>query len=129
VVLVAPCDIGFMAQRMERDELKRFLIGEGMQALRRASDDSIVDDIRSHAADMRFVRAAPALKGKKVFLVTGEYDRTVPTEPLDAFWAMLGDGVQKRRRTYRAGHSLMGVRCAFAADLKDFIFSTPTQER
>lgn len=129
VVLVAPCDIGFMAQRMEREALKRFLIGEGMQALRRASDDSIVDDIRSHAADMRFVRAAPALKGKKVFLVTGEFDRVVPTEPLDAFWASLGDGVEKRRQIYRAGHSLMGARRAFAADLKNFIFSTPQQKQ
>ena len=126
---MAPCDIGFMAQRMEREALKRFLIGEGMQALRRASDDSIVDDIRSHAADMRFVRAAPSLKGKKVFLVTGEYDRTVPTEPLDAFWASLGDDVQKRRQIYRAGHSLMGARRAFAADLKNFIFSTPQQKQ
>lgn len=129
VVLVAPCDIGFMAQQMGREALKNFLIGEGMLVLRRASDDSIVDDIISNAASMRFVRAAPALKGKKVFLVTGEYDRVVPTEPLDAFWALLGDGIQKRRQIYRAGHSLMGVRCAFAADLKDFIFSTPTQER
>ena len=129
VVLVAPCDIGFMAQRMKREALKRFLIGEGMQALRRASDDSIVDDIRSHAADMCFVRTAPALKGKKVFLVTGEYDRVVPTEPLDAFWASLGDGVQKRRQIYRAGHSLMGARRAFAADLKNFIFSTPQQKQ
>ena len=129
VVLIAPCDIGFMAQRMERTALKNFLIGEGMQALRRASDDSIVDDICSYAADMRFVRAASALKGKKVFLVTGEYDRVVPTEPLDAFWASLGDSVQKHRRTYRAGHSLMGARCAFAADLKNFILSTPPQKQ
>ena len=121
VVLVAPCDIGFMAQQMEREALKNFLVGEGMLVLRRASDYSIVDDIISNAASMRFVRAAPALKGKKVFLVTGVYDRVVPIEPLDAFWALLGDGVQKRRRTYRAGHSLMGVRCAFSADLKDFI--------
>ncbi len=129
VALIAPCDIGFMAQRMEREALKRFLIGEGMQALRRASDDSIVDDIRSHAADMRFVRATSALRGKKVFLVTGEYDSVVPTEPLDAFWASLGDGVQKRRKTYRAGHSLMGVRLTFAADLKNFILSTPPQKQ
>ena len=121
VILVAPCDIGFMAQRMEREELKRFLIGEGMLALRRASDDSIVDDIISHAAEMRFTRAAKSLEGKKVFLVTADYDRTVPTEPLDAFWAMLDNDIQKRRRTYRAGHSLMGARLTFAAELKDFI--------
>jgi len=123
VALVAPCDIGFMAQRMKRDELKSFLIGEGMHVLRRASDDSIVDDIMSNAAEMRFARAAKELRGRKVFLATGEYDKTVPTESLDAFWTSLDGSVQKCRRTYRAGHSLMGVRPAFASDLKDFILA------
>ena len=121
VALVAPCEIGYMAQSMSREELKRFLIGEGMLVLHRASDDSIVDDIIAHAAEMRFERAANALEGKKVFLVTAEYDRTVPTEPLDAFWNKLGTGVQKHRKTYRAGHSLMGARLSLAADLKGFI--------
>ena len=129
VVLVAPCDIGFMAQGMGREELERFLIGEGMQVLRRASDDSIVDDIIANAAEMRFVKAAKALDGKKVFLVTAEYDRTVPTKPLDEFWAALGDNVAKCKRTYRAGHSLMGARRIFAAELKDFILATPAQKR
>ena len=121
VALIAPCEIGYMAQNMSRDELKRFLIGEGMLVLRRASDDSIVDDIIAHAAEMRFERAANALEGKNVLLATATYDRTVPTKPLDAFWDKLGAGVQKRRTAYRAGHSLMGVRLALAADLKDFI--------
>ena len=116
VALVAPCEIGYMAQSMSREELKRFLIGEGMLVLHRASDDSIVDDIIAHAAEMRFERAAKALDGKKVFLVTAEYDRTVPTEPLDAFWNKLGTGVQKHRKTYRAGHSLMGARLSLAAE-------------
>jgi len=129
VALIAPCDIGFMAQHMARAELKRFLLGEGMQVLRRASDDAVVDDIISNAAAMRFVRAAEALKGKKVFLATGEYDRVVPTEPLDAFWAALEGGVQKRRRTYHAGHSLMGARLSFAADLKEFILAPPAPNR
>ena len=70
---------------------------------------------------MRFERAANALEGKNVLLATATYDRTVPTKPLDAFWDKLGAGVQKRRTAYRAGHSLMGVRLALAADLKDFI--------
>ena len=128
VALVAPCDIGFMAQRMDREALKRFLTEEGMQVLRRTSDDSIVDDIFSNAAAMRFVRAAKSLGGKKVFLAIAEYDKTVPTEPLDEFWTKLGDGVEKRRRTYRAGHSLMGARLVFAADLKNFILATPTHK-
>ena len=95
-----------------------------MLVLNRASDYSIVDDIIGHAAEMRFERAAKALEGKKVFLVTAEYDRTVPTEPLDSFWAKLGDCVHKRCKTYHAGHSLMGARLAFAADLKDFILTS-----
>jgi len=124
VALIAPCDIGFMAQRMSREALKNFLIGEGMHALRRASDDAIVDDVISNAAAMRFARAARSLGGKKVFLAVAEYDKTVPIEPLDVFWPALGDDVKKSRRTYRAGHSLMGARHAVTADLKDFILSS-----
>ena len=121
VALVAPCDIGVMAQRLGRDELKRFLVGEGMLVLRRASDDSIVDDIMENADKMRFTNAARALDGRKVFLATGEYDATVPVEPLDAFWSGLGDGACKVRRAYKTGHSLMGARLALAEDLKAFI--------
>lgn len=125
VALVAPCDIGFMAQQMGRDKLKEFLVGEGMQALRRASDDAVVDDIMANASKMRFTRAAEALKGKKVFLATAEYDLTVPLEPLNAFWSELGNEGVKCRRVYAAGHSLMGARQAFASDIKSFILGEP----
>jgi len=121
VALIAPCDIGFMAQQMGRDELKRFLVGEGMLVLRRASDDSIVDDIMENADNMRFTRAASAIKGRKVFLATGVYDQTVPLKPLDAFWAELDGTSSKFRREYQAGHSLMGARLSLASDLKAFI--------
>ena len=121
VALIAPCDIGYMAQQMGRDELKRFLTGEGMLVLRRASDDSIVDDILENASAMRFTGSAGALKGRKVFLATGEYDTTVPSEPLDAFWDAIGDGDARFRRTYKAGHSMMGARLSLSDDLKAFI--------
>ncbi|MBQ9456522.1 MAG: alpha/beta fold hydrolase [Thermoguttaceae bacterium] len=121
VVLMAPCDIGFMAGRMEKDELKNFLIGEGMHALHRASDDAIVEDIFANAENMRFTRAAKSFAGKRVFLVTGEYDLTVPTEPLDAFWAALPDDTTRKREQYHSGHSLMGSRLTFAGELKEFI--------
>ena len=124
VVLIAPCDIGFMAERMEKDALKQFLIGEGMHALHRASDDAIVEDITSNAETMRFPLAAKSLGGKRVFLVTGEYDLTVPTEPLNEFWSALPDDTQARKhRQYHSGHSLMGSRGTFVEELKDFILN------
>ena len=123
VALMAPCDIGFMAGRMEKDELKNFLIGEGMHALRRASDEAIVEDITANAENMRFTRAAKSFAGKRVFLVTGEYDLTVPTEPLDAFWAALPDDTTRKREQYHSGHSLMGSRLTFAGELKEFILT------
>ncbi|MBQ6107878.1 MAG: hypothetical protein IJK97_06680, partial [Thermoguttaceae bacterium] len=106
---------------MEKDELKNFLIGEGMHALHRASDDAIVEDIFANAENMRFTRAAKSFAGKRVFLVTGEYDLTVPTEPLDAFWAALPDDTTRKREQYHSGHSLMGSRLTFAGELKEFI--------
>ena len=47
----------------------------------------------------------------------------VPSDPLDAFWAELGDGGARFRRTYGTGHSLMGARLTLAKDLKAFILS------
>ena len=122
VVLIAPCDIGFMSEQMKRDELTRFLIGEGLHVLHRASDEAVVDDIERNAASMRFARAAQSLGGVKVFLATGAYDTVVPTKPLDMFWdALPKDGARRIRKSYRATHSLMGCRRALARDLIDFI--------
>lgn len=122
VALIAPCDIGFMAEQMRRDELTRFLIGEGLHVLHRASDEAVVDDIERNAASMRFSHAAKSLAGVGVFLATGEYDAVVPTKPLDMFWdALPNDGARRIRKSYRATHSLMGCRRALARDLVEFI--------
>ena len=122
VALIAPCDIGFMAEQMERDELAKFLIGEGLHVLHRASDEAVVSDIERNAATMRFSRAAKSLAGVGVFLATGEYDTVVPTKPLGAFWdALQNNGARRIRKSYRATHSLMGCRRALARDLAEFI--------
>ena len=124
VALIAPCDIGFMSEQMRRDELTRFLIGEGLHVLHRVSDEAVVDDIERNAASMRFSLAAKSLAGVGVFLATGEYDAVVPTKPLDMFWdALPNDGARRIRKTYRATHSLMGCRRALARDLVEFIRS------
>ena len=122
VALIAPCDIGFMSEQMRRDELTRFLIGEGLHVLHRASDEAVVADIERTAASMRFSHAARSLAGVEVFLATGEYDAVVPTKPLDMFWdALPNDGALRIRKSYRATHSLMGCRRALARDLVEFI--------
>ena len=122
VALIAPCDIGFMAEQMNRDELAEFLIGEGLHVLHRASDEAVVSDIERNMAAMRFSRAAKSLAGVGVFLATGEYDTVVPTKPLDAFWdALPNNGARRIRKSYRATHSLMGCRRALARDLAEFI--------
>ena len=59
-----------------------FLRGEGLMALRRASDAAVVDDIYANAASMRFTNQDKSLDGRKVFLAIGEYDATVPAESL-----------------------------------------------
>ena len=122
VALIAPCDIGFMSEQMRRHELTKFLIGEGLHVLHRASDETVVSDIERNAAAMRFTRAAKSFAGVGVFLATGEYDTVVPTKPLDAFWdALPNDGARRIRKSYRATHSLMGCRRALARDLVEFI--------
>ena len=122
VALIAPCDIGYMASQKSKEELTAFLIGEGLEVLKRQSDRAVVDDICSHAAAMRFSNAAPSLAHRKVFLATGDYDTVVPLAPLDEFWTKIGgDDARHIRRRYRCGHALMGVRQPFTEDLLAFI--------
>ena len=122
VALIAPCDIGYMASQKSKEELTAFLIGEGLEVLKRQSDRAVVDDIYAHAAAMRFSNAAPSLAHRKVFLATGDYDTVVPLAPLDEFWTKIGgDDARHIRRRYRCGHALMGVRQPFTEDLLAFI--------
>ena len=121
VALIAPCDIGYMAGKMNRDELKSFLIGEGLHVLHRRSDDTVIDDIENYAYFMRFAVNASKLAKTSVFLATGEYDTVVPSEPLDAFWNALPQETRRLRKSYPATHSLMGYRRALARDLIGFI--------
>ena len=122
VALIAPCDIGFMAQTMTKEALTAFLVGEGLHVLHRASDEAVVDDIVANAAGMRFTAAAPAVSARRVFLATGDYDTLVPSKPLDEFWACLGDGPGRFVRVrYKSGHALMGVRRKLAEDLSRFM--------
>ena len=84
--------------------------------------EAVVDDIYDNAATMRFTNAAKSLSGRKVFLATGEYEKVVPNEPLDEFWAALPEDVDRHeRKIYRCGHSMMGCRRELAAALADFI--------
>ena len=124
VALIAPCEIGYMAQTMPRDGVMAFMVEQGMGVLRRRSDDAVVDDVLSHADGMRFTNAARNIAGKKVFLATGDYDDVVPSAPLDEFWASLpSDGELHWRKSYKASHAFMGVRREIASDLTRFIYA------
>ena len=129
VALIAPCDIGYMAGTMTKKQMEAFLVGEGMHALKRKSDEAIVDDVYANAAEMRFPKAVQSLFGRKVFLATGDYDTVVPTAPLDEFWTALGgDSSCNIRKHYRTGHSIMGARRQLAKDLIGFIIGVNQTE-
>lgn len=123
VVMIAPCDIGYMAESMTKDELTSFLIGEGLHVLHRECDEAVVDDILANASAMRFVNAAKSFAGKSVFLATGMYDTVVPSAPLDEFWNALPADARRVRKVYPATHSLMGVRRDLATSLADFMLA------
>ncbi len=128
VALIAPCDIGYMAGVKTKRDMHMFLVGEGLHALRCKSDKAVVEDIYENASTMRFEKVAKSLPCKGVFLATGVYDKTVPQIPLVDFWSELPDAVTRRvRKSYRAGHGLMGCRRDLAADLADFILAKDEQ--
>ena len=122
VVLLAPCEIGWLAGVKTKDEMTAFLTGEGLHVLKRRSDAAVIDDIYENSEAMRFAKTAGALKDRKVFLATGDYDTVVPPDPLDLFWQALGGESDLHiRKNYRASHSLLGLRRTVAQDLAKFI--------
>lgn len=127
IVMLAPCDIGTMFRKMPKEEMKKFMIDNGLAVLRTDGFEAVYDDLARHAADHAFPKAAARLKDVDLLLVTGEWDTCVPGGPVKDFYAAACAAGKNRIRTfksYRARHGLMGVRTRITRDIADFILES-----
>ena len=124
IVMLAPCDIGTMYQSMSKEAMRRFMIDNGLEVLCTDGFDAVYGDLARHAAQYVFPGAAARLDGVRLLLVTGELDSCIPNRLLDKFYAAACRNrtlPELSRKSYRAGHGLMGVRTQLTRDIADFI--------
>ena len=127
IVMLAPCDIGTMFRKMPKEEMKKFMIDNGLEVLRTDGFEAVCDDLARHAAAYAFPKAAARLKDVDLLLIVGEWDTCIPNDLLKDFYAAACAGGGKRIRafrSYRARHGLMGVRTRIARDIADFILDS-----
>lgn len=124
IVMLAPCDIGTMFRRMSKDEMKTFLIDNGLEVLRTDGFEAVYRDLAEHADAYAFPNAAAKLKNVGLLLVAGEWDVCISNELLKDFYAAARGGGALPFcdfRSYPCRHGLMGVRTRISRDIADFI--------
>ena len=130
IVMLAPCDIGTLFKGMSKDEMRKFMIDNGLEVLHTDGFDAVYGDLARHAETYAFPNAAAKLKDVDLFLVTGEWDTCIPSEPLKTFYAAAGGNKSIRFRSFRsypARHGLMGVRTQLTCDIAEFILKSLKQ--
>ena len=126
IVMLAPCDIGTMFRRTPKEEMRRFMIDNGLGVLRTDGFDAVYDDLARHAAEYAFPKAAGKLKNVGLLLITAEWDRCVSNELPRVFFSAARDNKSVSPRWYRSypsGHGLMGVRTRVTRDIAGFILA------
>lgn len=124
IVMLAPCDIGTMFQRMSKNEMRNFMVENGLEVLRTDGFDAVYGDLARHAGEYAFPKAAARLKDVGLFLVMGEWDTCISNDLLTAFYAA-ARGNQSLPccscRVYKSRHGLMGARTQISRDIADFM--------
>ena len=124
IVMLAPCDIGTMFRQMSEDEMRFFLVDNGLEVLHTDGFSAVYGDLARHAAAYSFPNAAQKLKKVNLFLVTGEWDTCISNDLLKTFYASAQENkslLSCSCRSYKSRHGLMGVRTRLSRDIAEFI--------
>ena len=124
LVMLAPCDIGTMYRQMSKDEMKTFLVDNGLEVLKTDGFEAVYKDLADHAAEYAFPNAAQKLNKVNLLLVMGEWDTCISNELLKVFFAAArGNNTLPSciSRNYKSRHGLMGARTQVCTDIAEFI--------
>lgn len=126
LIMLAPCDIGTMFQQMSKDEMRSFMVDNGLEVLRTDGFDAVYHDLAEHASAYAFPNAAAKLKNVNLFLAIGEWDTCISNDLLKDFYFT----AQKNQslpscslKNYKSKHGLMGVRTQLSRDIADFMLN------
>ncbi|MBQ7178595.1 MAG: alpha/beta fold hydrolase [Victivallales bacterium] len=127
LVMLAPCDIGTMYQQMSKDEMRKFMIDNGLEVLKTDGFEAVYKDLAEHASEYAFPNAAQKLNKVNLFLVMGEWDTCISNELLKVFYdAARGNKTLPYclSKNYKSRHGLMGARTQLSMDIADFILKS-----
>lgn len=124
IVMLAPCDIGTMFRQMTRQQMRQFMIENGLDVLKTDGFDAVYRDLTEHAAEYAFPAAAKKLKNTGLLMIAGQWDTCISNDALNRFYAEVCRNPSVRNKAfflYPAKHGLMGVRSQICGDIADFI--------
>ena len=112
---------------MSKDEMRKFMIDNGLEVLRTDGFDAVYDDLARHAKKYAFPNAAAKLENVSLLLITGVWDSCISNDLLEVFYAAAKKNrslYSCSRRNYEARHGLMGVRTRMTCDIAEFILKS-----
>jgi len=124
IVMLAPCDIGTTTLKTPKDEMRTFLLENGLEVLKTDGFEAVYADLVRHADEYAFPNAAGRLQNTSILLITGELDTCVSNDLLKTFYEAAcrnRDLPLCRHKSYPSKHGLMGARVQIARDIADFI--------
>ena len=124
IVMIAPCDIGNMFKSMSKEQMRLFMVDNGLEVLHTAGFDAVYGDLAAHADQYAFPEAAAKLKNIDLFLAIGEWDSCISNDLLEKFYAAARENNSIKLsvcKSYKARHGLMGARTLLSRDIADFI--------
>ena len=124
IVMLAPCDIGTMFRSTSKNEMRNFMIDNGLEVLRTDGFEAVYADLGRHAERYAFPNAASRLKNIGLLLIIGEWDTCISNDLLKTFYAAaLKNSTLSfcSFRGYGSRHGLMGVRTLVSRDIAEFI--------
>lgn len=124
IVMLAPCDIGTMFRNSSKDEMRKFMIDNGLEVLRTDGFEAVYADLGRHAERYAFPNAASRLKNVGLLLIIGEWDTCISNDLLKIFYAAALKNSTLSScsfRSYGSRHGLMGARTLVSRDIAEFI--------
>ena len=126
IVMLAPCDIGTMFRQMSKDEMRSFMVDNGLEVLHTDGFDAVYRDLADHASAYAFPHAVAKLKNVNLFLAMGEWDTCISNDLLKIFYSAAQNNKllpHSSFKSYKSKHGLMGVRTQVSRDIADFMLS------
>lgn len=124
VVLAAPCDISRLYLSLSDDDLRKFLVDNGAEALRTDGLDALVADVAENADKWQFPHAVSRVDAP-IMIATGELDTVCPADqmvdPLTEALEAQERAFLCERRDYDADHTLAAARVQLTRDVAAFI--------